>query len=95
MADDLEFQVVRKRKARKPKPMPLLSDDSKPVMEKIKDCPGITVRKIYESLDGVYVSSRTGGYLTLQQVGDIVYDELLPARRVQPVGKHPTTWHAT
>lgn len=87
MADDSEFQVVRKRKARKPKPMPPLSDSGKLILEKIKDCPGITVRKIYESLDG--------GCLTLQQVGDIVYDQLLPAKRVQPIGKHPTTWHAT
>lgn len=90
--DDEGFQVVKKR--RKPKPLHR-APDADFIFKLIQKSPGITIYRIQEALDGAYVSTRTGQYLTVQEVGDIVYEELRTARLVYSVGKHPTAWYAT
>lgn len=89
--DEDGFQVVKKKRARKTRPKPLASNF---VLQIIRRFPGTTIKGIQEFLfKEVVMCPETGNPYTLQQVGDIVYDTLLPAKLVYFVPDRPNKWY--
>ena len=69
--------------------------DMEEVLGLIKDAKGITIKRIQAILEGYYVGEFTGEVLTMQEIGDLVYDHLLPQGQVHCFDEKPRKWYAT
>lgn len=84
-----------------PRPLPPipadLSGDCYAIYKEVREhhpYGGITARKIYKILSlRNYQSETTGDLLTLQDIGDILYDQLKIAKHIYPVGEKGPKWH--
>jgi hypothetical protein len=99
--DDTGFQVVVSRRKKKVTTESHLRQstrasglDMQEVLSLIEDSRGITIKRIQAILNGYYVGEFTGNTLTMQQVGDLVYDHLLPQGLVRCTDEKPKKWYA-
>lgn len=82
----------------RPLPPPLIGlyRDSNAIYQLVREhhpYGGITARKIYKILDDQhYISDLTGDIMSLQNIGDILYDELKIKKIVYPVGEKGPKW---
>lgn len=99
--DDAGFQVVVNRKKKKvtwqpppPRQNSRITDkDITEVHEFILSSPGATINRIRNTLDGYYEGDAIGAPLTLQDIGDIVYDHLLVKNLVRCTDERPRKWY--
>jgi hypothetical protein len=100
--DDSGFQVVvsrRKKKvtqeARAPQRISRASGmDMGEVLSLIEDAKGITIKRIQAILEGYYTGELTGDTLSVQEIGDLVYDHLLAQGKVRCTDEKPRKWYA-
>lgn len=100
--DDAGFQVVVNRKKKKVtwRPQPpqhqnsrITDKDITEVHELILSSPGATISRIKNTLDDYYEGDAIGKALTLQDIGDIVYDHLLVKNLVRCTDERPRKWY--
>jgi hypothetical protein len=102
--DEAGFQVVVSRKKKKvtwrSQPPPrqnnrITDKDITEVHELILSSPGATISRIRNTLDGYYEGDAIGAPLTMQDIGDIVYDYLLAKNLVRCTDEKPRKWYPT
>jgi hypothetical protein len=100
--DDAGFQVVSRKKKKvtwrpaPPRLHPRISDkDITEVHELILSSPGATIQRIKNTLDDYYEGDLIGTALSLQDIGDVVYDHLLAKGLVRCTDERPRKWYPT